>query len=364
MPSKHLKTLIKLLIYIISIVLIFILTPKLIRFFIPLILGWLVSLIASPIVMYFEKHFKVVRKHESWLVIVGVLGLVVGACYYIIGAITKELIAFVGGLPEAYSHFSQNILLLTQSINGTVGDKIVALVSNMESSIGEFMTTMASPLLGVAGEMAKNIPNLLVMMIFMFLAAYFFIADKDKVNQLFKSLIPQAVVEKFLWLKTMFSRAVGGYFIAQFKIMGVIAIILWIGLIVLKVKYALLWAVIIAMLDFLPFFGTGFVIWPWSVYELVIGNYSMVLGLLGLYLICLFVHQLLQPKFVGNTVGMDSFTTLICMFIGYRISSVIGMILAVPIGIIIINLHKEGAFNPMISDIKEMMRDFGQYLKG
>ena len=61
---------------------------------------------------------------------------------------------------------------------------------------------------------------------------------------------------------------------------------------------------------------------------------------------------------------MDSFTTLICMYVGYRVSSVFGMILAVPIGIIIINLYKEGAFNNLILDIKSMMVDFSTYLKG
>ena len=55
---------------------------------------------------------------------------------------------------------------------------------------------------------------------------------------------------------------------------------------------------------------------------------------------------------------------LICMYVGYRISSVFGMILAVPIGIIIINLYKEGAFDKLVLDIKSMISDFGEYLKG
>jgi len=216
---------------------------------------------------------------------------------------------------------------------------------------------------GVVGDIAKNIPNLLVMIIFMFLSAYFFIADKEIISDGFRKAIPITVIEKWNWLKKMFSKAVGGYFIAQFKIMGVIAIILWIGLMILNVNYAVLWAILIAFLDFLPFFGTGFVIWPWSVYELLTGDFAMVAGLMGIYLVCLLVHQLLQPKFVGNTVGMDSFTTLICMFIGYRISSVIGMIIAVPIGIIILNLYKEGAFDVLINDIQAMFHDFSVYLK-
>lgn len=363
MPSKHLKTIIKICLYICFIIALFYVTPKLIKFFIPLVLGWIISLIANPIVKILEKNLKVVRKHSSWLVIVGVIMLVVLCCYGIGHWAFSEVLSFSKSLPNTFEGFKNGLLSIAQNIPA-LNRSILNLVTNLESSIGNLIGKLGSPMLGIAGNVARNIPHLLVMTIFMFLSAYFFITDKEKINGNMKKFFPNAFYTKWNWLKDMFSRAVGGYFIAQFKIMGVIAVILWIGLIFLNVNYALLWAVIIAMLDFLPFFGTGFVIWPWSVYELLTGNYQMVVGLLCIYLVCLLVHQLLQPKFVGNTVGMDSFTTLICMYVGYRVSSVFGMILAVPIGIIIINLYKEGAFNNLILDIKSMMVDFSTYLKG
>ena len=359
MPSKHLKTIIKLCLYSLFILCVFYVTPKFIHFFIPLVLGWIISLIANPIVKFLEKNLNVVRKHSSWLVIVGVLVLVVLSCYGIGSWVFNEVISFSKSLPDTFSSFKTGLLSIAQNIP-TLGNMISNLVTNLDSLVGK----LGSPMLDFAGNLARNIPHLLVMTIFMFLSSYFFITDKEKINAAMKKILPQSFYSKWNWLKDMFSRAVGGYFVAQFKIMGVIAIILWIGLILLDVNYALLWAIIIAMLDFLPFFGTGFVIWPWSVYELLTGNYQMVFGLLCIYLVCLLVHQLLQPKFVGNTVGMDSFTTLICMYTGYRISSVFGMILAVPIGIIILNLYKEGAFDSLILDVKSMIYDFSQYLKG
>ena len=367
MPSKHLKTIMKLGIYILTILFIVLVIPKMIRFFIPLVLGWMISLIANPIVKYFEKNFKVVRKHGSWLVIVLVLVVVIFCVYCTLSVIFREAIAFVGSVPSMYSSFTDGLSSIAQSfsdLSPAISNSVLGLISNLESSVGGIIGKLGSPMLDIAGSFARNIPHLLVMIIFMFLSAYFFIADKEIINAGVKKVLPNSFFTRWKWIKDMFYRAVGGYFIAQFKIMGVIAIILWVGLLILDVNYALLWAIIIAMLDFLPFFGTGFVIWPWSVYELLTGNYSMVVGLLCVYLVCLLVHQLLQPKFVGNTVGMDSFATLICMYIGYRISSVIGMIIAVPIGIIVLNLYKEGAFNSMIADIKSMLSDFMNYLKG
>ena len=244
-----------------------------------------------------------------------------------------------------------------------LSEGITEFFVNIDTYIGELVSTLGMPTLSAAGDIAKNIPNLLVQAIFMFLSAYFFIADKEKISVAVRKIVPQSIMDSLAWLKRMFSKAVGGYFKAQFKIMGVIAAILWIGFLILRVDYAILWAVLISFLDFLPFLGTGTAIWPWAAFQLMTGDYSMAVGLMIIYLICLLVHQLLQPKFVGDTVGMDSMTTLFFMFIGYRISSVFGMIVAVPIGIIIINLYKAGAFDKIIGDVKELVADFNHYRK-
>ena len=228
----------------------------------------------------------------------------------------------------------------------------------------QFLTESISfPSLGIAGDAVSNLPNLLVQAVFMFLAAYFFIADKEKISAGFRKIMPDTFFERWEWFKKLFSRAVGGYFIAQFKIMGVIAAILFVGFVILEVDYAILWALLIAFLDFIPFLGTGTAIWPWAAFQIATGDYYLAVGLMIIYLICLLVHQLLQPKFVGDTVGMDPLTTLIFMFMGYQISGVLGMIFAVPAGIILINLYKAGAFKKMIEDVRSMISDFNEYRK-
>lgn len=344
MQSKHVKTILNLLIYVIGILLICLLLPKLLRFFMPFVIGWVIALIANPLVKFFEKRLKIVRKHGTWLVIVGVLAAVIGVCYAVISWLVREGVAFVEHLPEIYDAVTKGL------------HEIGVDASSLTESI-------SFPSLSVATDAVSNLPNLLVQAIFMFLAAYFFIADKEKISAGFHKILPDSLIERWDWMKQMFSKAVGGYFVAQFKIMGVIAAILFVGFLILDVEYATLLALIIAFLDFIPFLGTGTAIWPWAAFQLATGDYYMAIGLMIIYLICLLVHQLLQPKFVGDTVGMDPLTTLIFMFIGYRISGVFGMIIAVPIGIILINLFKAGAFDKMIEDMKSLIEDFNEYRK-
>lgn len=368
MNPRHVKTLINLSLYIIGILLVCILTPRLLRFFMPFVIGWIIALIANPLVRFFEKRLKIVRKHGSLVVIVGVLALVITACYFIIAWLVQEGIAFVKSIPDLYSSISQgfrdiaaNISTLLSRLPILPQADMTEMFANIDTYVGELIGSIGMPTLSAAGGIAKNIPNLLVMAIFMLLSAYFFVADKEKFSDSLRKVVPRSVIDRWDWLKETFSKAVGGYFMAQFKIMGVITAILFVGFMVLRIDHAILLALLIAFLDFIPFLGTGTAIWPWAAFLLMTGNYGMAAKLMVIYLICLVVHQMLQPKFVGDTVGMDSLTTLFCMFIGYRFSGVIGMIIAVPIGMTIVSLHRAGAFDKILEDVRALVRDFNRY---
>ena len=111
-------------------------------------------------------------------------------------------------------------------------------------------------------------------------------------------------------------------------------------------------AFLIAFLDFLPFFGTGTAMIPWAVYEFFMGDYKMTVALIVIYVITQAVHQLLQPKLVGDSVGLNPLVTLFLLYIGYRMGGILWMILAVPIGMVLINMCQAGAFDYIFDDVK------------
>lgn len=370
MQTKHLKTITNLLLYVIGVCAVCFLFPKLLRFFMPFVIGWVIALLANPLVRLFEKRIGLVRKHGTWVVIVGALALVIGLCYLGISWIWKEIVGFVDYLPEIYHsvmlgfhEIEANLSGFTQTLPLTLQQGISDVFQNIDSYLGDWIGALGKPTLSIAGDIVGHLPNILLQMVFMFLSAYFFIADKEKISSKVKTWIPQNVHSHFTMIKEMFSRAVLGYFKAQLKIMIVIAAILFSGFLILHIDYAILWAVLIAILDFIPFLGTGTAIWPWALFQFLTGDYYTTVGLMIIYFVCLLVHQLLQPKFIGDTVGMDPLTTLVFMFIGYRFSSVIGMIIAIPVGIILINLYKAGAFDRFLTDIQELIQDFNNYRK-
>ena len=91
---------------------------------------------------------------------------------------------------------------------------------------------------------------------------------------------------------------------------------------------------------------------PWALYKFLVGNYKMAIGLIIVYGITQLVRQVIQPKLVGDSIGMNPLLTLVLLYIGYKVDGVFGMIFAVPVGMIVINLFKAGAFDYILDDVK------------
>ena len=370
MTAKHKKTILNLALYAVGLLLLCTLVPRLLSFFLPLVIGWVIAWLANPVVRFFEQRFKILRKHGSLVVIVGALALVVTGCYFVIAWLVEEAMSFISGIPALYAsvrvgfgEIAENLSGLIAALPSELQSKLTEALANVDSYVGNLIGAVGSPALNAAGDIARSLPDLLVMAIFSILAAYFFVADKTRISEALQRVLPANWESGWVWLKGIFYRAVGGYFIAQFKIMGVIAVILYVGFKLLHIQHAVLLAIAIAVLDFIPFLGTGTALWPWALFQLLTGDVSMAAWLMVIYCICLPVHQILQPKFVGDTVGLDPLWTLIFMFIGYRLGGMLGMIIAIPVGMMLVGLVQEGAFEKLIADTKELIRDFNTYRK-
>ena len=85
-------------------------------------------------------------------------------------------------------------------------------------------------------------------------------------------------------------------------------------------------------------------LWPWALIKLINGQYLAAAGMMAIWGISQLVRQVIQPKFVGDTLGVHPIPTLFLLFAGYKISGVFGMIVAVPLGILIVTLYREGVF--------------------
>lgn len=345
--------------------------PKLLGFFMPFVIGWIIALIANPLVKFLERHLKLVRRHGSMVIIVGVLILVIGLLYLAVVWTYTEMAGFVKDLPMLYDNALseiteaiENSRKLVTYLPDSLQKPLLEISDNFGGTIGALFSKAAAPTVEIAGNVAKGIPNVMVNTIIMILASYLFLVERDKILRGLKSVLPPFVFRYVDYLKKDARGLIGGYFLAQFRIMFVVAAILAAGLMILGVKYSLVLAVLIAVLDFLPIFGTGTVLLPWAVVKLFSAEYPYAAGLILIYITTQVVRQIIQPKIVGDSMGLPPLITLFLLYMGYKVKGIAGMILAVPIGLIFINFYKYGAFDSMIENTKMLIKEVDKFRKG
>ncbi len=367
--KKYIKSIVVFFITLIGIILGIILGIRFLQFFMPFVIGWIIAMIANPLVRILERRLKVARKHTSMLIIIGVLALVIAVLYFLGVKIGEETRDFLDQAPEMYSDFTEdfqnagkNLEIIISELPENIQESLEEVQQDIGTITGQAVGKLSQFTVDKAGSFARNIPSILISIIFSILSAYFFIADRDRILEFGRKHTPQIIQEKWRMMAESFKTVFGGYFKAQFKIMAVIGVILFIGFLILKVRFAILVAALVAFLDMLPFLGTGTVLIPWAVFKLVSGDIRYALGLVILYLVTQLVRRIIEPKLVGDSIGMNPLVTLIFMYIGYRIGGVIGMILAVPIGAIVLNFYKAGTFDGAINGLKEAGRDLFQWM--
>ncbi len=366
--KTYLKVILNLITALIVLLLCIFLLPKCIFFFMPFVIGWIISLIAAPVVRFFEEKLKVRRKGASVIVIVAVLSAVILLFYGIGAKLVKEGISFVNELPMLWEGIMEEFNQVGENLEGVYNrlpEDMQQTLDNIGSQMGEYfgslMEGVGTPTFEAVGNVAKQLPDIFLGVVMCILSAYFFVADKSYMSNIMKKYVPDSVRYRFDLIRRSFRNAVGGYFKAQFKIECWIYILLVIGLLALHVRYALLVALGIAFLDFLPVFGTGTVMIPWAVIEILSKDYKMAVGLLIIWCVGQLVRQMIQPKIVGDSIGVDAIPTLFLLFIGYKVAGVLGMILAVPIGIIVMNLYEEGVFDTTKQSIQILMAGFNKF---
>lgn len=327
-------------------------------FFMPFVIGWFISYVASPIVKWLERRLKIVKKLGSAMIIILVLAGVILLVYFVGSRIWRECMTLIQNLPDLYEELETGLRQIGDNLNvvferlpEAVQNAWYQMIDNLDQAMGALMQQISEPTVTAASNFVKRIPSILIGFIVTIISAYFFIAEREMVIEWAKKVSPDPIVRRMSMVMANLKYAVGVYFKAQFKIMLVIFVILLAGFSLIGIHFSILLAIGIAFLDFLPFFGTGTALIPWAVYKFMVGDYRMVVALVIIYVVSQLVHQLIQPKLVGDSIGLNPLFTLVLIYIGYKIGSVLGMIFAVPVGMIVLNLYKAGAFDYILDDV-------------
>ena len=207
--------------------------PRLLHFFMPFVVGWILALLANPLVRFLERRVKLVRRHGSMLIIIAALAIVIGLFYGAGLLVYREMGSFLADAPEIYQsviaeieNALQNGRKLAEYFPQNLQPPLLAFSDNLDGLFGKLVSRAAEPTVQIAGHVAKSIPNLLVNMVIIILSSYLFLADRESIMRWLKEHLPAFVFRYIEYMKRDAKGLIGGYFLAQFRIMCVVALIL------------------------------------------------------------------------------------------------------------------------------------------
>lgn len=337
------------------------LIPKTLGFLWPFVTGWLIALLTWPLIRYLQGKLNIGKRYLSIFILISLI-LIIGTIFYLLlMAMGKEAYSFITDLPSMYDKFvmrTKQIPDLLRSVHllpDNMQMNMDVLIEYIKDMILSVVNQIASVGMDHAGTIASNIANFLIGVVVSILSAYFFVVYKERMHLGYQKILSEELQQRIEEIIYHIKSAIGGYLIAQLKLMGIIFAILSIGLFIAGNPYALFVALLIAIVDVIPFFGTGFILIPWAVFDFISGDYFLMILRLVLYVICLLSRQLLQPKIIGDSVGLDPFLTLLFIYVGFKIDGIRGFLLAMILGIILLNFYKLGLFDKKINRFKHLL---------
>lgn len=340
--SLNYKKILKFTIYFVLSLLFAYLGIKLALFFLPFLIGFIVSKIIKKPVNFLNKKLKFPRPLAVILSLIVFVGIIVGLCYLLISNLYLEFVSLstrVADFELLYDAIEKKFLELGAFISFHLPSQLLISLQtsalNVLDSILNSVTSFASSAVTAIINLVVALPNVLVYIIITFLASFFISCDNKMIYDSLAMHIPNNWLRRVESLVNDLFKALGGYIRAQCIMICITFTELFIAFNLFNVDYALILAIIVSIVDALPILGTGTVLIPWAIYNLATGNYSFAVCLIGLYLFVLAVRQLIEPKVVGTQIGIYPLLTLAAMYAGVQITgNVLGLIIG-PIVLII-----------------------------
>ena len=326
----------------------------LLKYGVGMILPFLLALplvaLLDPLIKWIHRRLRIDRRLVSVLIVailyVGIFGLL-----FLLGAqlasVLRHGIELLPGLLEnhlipALSRLSSLLNGLLDALPASWGLEIASFQSSLISGLQSLAGTISQGGVGLISSMTNAVPaffmNLMVTIILSFLIS----TQYDGMIAFFRGQLPARALVILGELKGIARETVGGYLRAVLILICITFVELAIGLSLIGVDSPVLTATLIALFDAFPVFGTGGIMVPWVIIELVQGNFNTALWLGTLYLIVMVIRNAIEPKIIGDQLGLNPIVSLMAIYVGFKTLGVLGMITFPMLAQVLLSMHKRG----------------------
>ena len=311
--------------------------------FMPFLLGFLVSVLLRAPAGFISAKLRISRRLVTTLlvtlfyILLAVLALLIGTELFnfartAVSRFNTVIEPTVETLVEAASRLTRR---LDPNVVSVLEGLVNSFLLSLRSKVAEISTRLVTGLMSV-------VPSSFLNVLFMIIATYFISLDFGLLRWAVARRIREENYNKIIAGLDYCKATVGKLLRSYILIMCITFVEQAIGLTVLGVEYSLLIAMAIAVFDILPVVGSGTVMLPWAAISLITGDMKRGVGMLILYVIITVIRQIIEPRIVGDHVGLHPLLTLMCMFVGLRIFGGVGLLGLPILCAVLVGLERDG----------------------
>ena len=322
----------------------------------PFILAFIMAWMFNPVIAWLQRHLRLTRRLFSYILVLVFYALLFGLCLFFAGQL--DFAGRRSGAQRARLHrrFAGAVQRADHLAAGGadqafppntpgVGDEIFSLLN----SAWEWLKTLLSGALGYVMSISRNValevPNFVIFLTVLVLASCIITADFPNLRENIYGYLGVRGKNSVRLMGHSFRAAVFGFFRSQLIFALLDMGIILVAFFIIGVSYPLPIALVLAFLDFIPFFGAGTVLVPWGLICMAIGLFDMGWKLLLLYGILYIIRRIFEPRILGGATGFSSLQMLFSMYAGMRIAGVTGLVVAPIVWITGVNFFKTGVLD-------------------
>lgn len=320
------------------------------KYILPFVLAFAINYIFKKPITWFSEKTKLSRKNSALIVLtlaVILLILIVVLCGVKLVTSIKDVVtalpAIYTGSVEPYIQRALQWYERTDFIDilgPTAGSILENTADAILTSLGSLVTNSSVKIVQWLTNVISSFPSFLMNLLMTVISVYFIAFDYDRIIQFIRMQLNRRQLFFLEHIKTNFLNTVVKYLASYSLIMLITMAEMTVLMFAARVLRAVAVAFLIALFDFMPIVGISTILIPWIIIDLVSGNYVQAVILLIGYIIMTVVRNIIEPKIVGEQVGIHPLLTLILMYVGLETGGLITM-LAFPVtAVVLVQLQK------------------------
>lgn len=316
------------------------------KYIMPFLLGFIIAYLCRKPTEYLASKTKMNSKLCSILVLTVVFILLFLFCILVVVQAASGITSLFRSMPAFYANqvepYVQQILQWYENTNleDYIGEAAAALLESTAdqilSSLGSLVTTLSMRVVSIATSFISGLPSFMMTFLLTIISAFFISIDYDNIIGFLARQLSPRTRELMSYVKVSFVDTIGKYIASYLLILGITYIELIIVLLIAGVSNAVLLALVIASFDILPIVGTGTVFWPWVIIDILAGRYYQAIVLAIGYIVITVIRNIIEPRILGQKVGLHPIVTLMAMYVGLKAFGFVGLFM-LPITLVMLN---------------------------